>query len=622
MAAVWRPFASALAQGSNCLMSHSSIKNKLPVSFIARSSYPNAVFRCRSFSSRANEPSARRRRGSRFLKFSGYLGLAAFGVWVADRYLYASTVERNVRTVIAGAIVSLDYYFHFNVDNAENIDDLHLRSAKRILETCQKNAGLYIKFGQQIASLNGVSPPAYSNTFRVLYDMAPPIPIDVVRQIICSELNISDFNEIFQWFENGPIASASVASVHRARLRDGTPVAVKIQKPEISIQMEWDLATFELVLRCIEWFFELPLSWTAKTIKTHMRQEVDFVNEARNAAEAAKYISENSRLSSRAYVPKVYNEYTTQRVMVMEWIDGTKFQDLPKQSSFNTTEVVETMVDVFSDQIFNRGFVHGDPHQGNILVRPNPSNPKRPQLVLLDHGLYVRCRDEFRHDYALFWKSLFTRDMPTLTQIATSWGIGDVELFASAQLQRNWTATNPVHVSHKVSATEMFQKQKEMQARLKNYLADTDRLPPELVFIGRNLNIVRANNKYMGSPVNRINRMANAAVAALGDDWSVWTTRSELEKQRAMAKQSSYFSIDSWVRAVSFVVKSQYNYWNFQAVMFASTLAFEVVQFWQKLNAVLFGVRAVGFEDVLDAQLRKQIEKQYGVVLDENVFDA
>ncbi|KAJ3120825.1 hypothetical protein HK098_004223 [Nowakowskiella sp. JEL0407] len=558
----------------------------------------------------------------RLTRFLLGVGVLSGGVWTYDYFYNYSTLERNFRTVFNAAIIGLDYYFNFKAENAEHIDDLHLRSAQRMLKTCLKNGGLYIKFGQQIASLNGISPPQYSDTFRVLFDDAPSVPYAEVSKIICKDFNVSDPSEIFSSISEQPIASASIAQVHTATLKDAnkTKIAVKIQKPAIENQIYMDLFTFRNVLLVFEYFYDLPLSFSSKYVEKHMLMETDFVNEARNCKEAAVRLAQNPVVAERAYVPKVYEELTSKRVLTLEWIDGIRFQDLPQhEDEFPKVEIMETVVDVFADQIFRSGFVHCDPHAGNLLIRKNPQNPLKNQVVLLDHGLYIHCTEKFRHEYALLWKSVFTNDTENIRKVAKGWGINDTEMFSQSTMHQRFdvkTDTVKVDLNDK---KEMFKIQQEASKRVKKFLADTDKIPRELIFIGRNLNIVRSNNKYLGSPVNRINMMANWAIKEIGPDWSAWANKTTIENEKLLTRQPT---INLILDEVLFVIKSRFNYWTFRVGLLLSSIVFQVTETWKQLNGALFGKRVGGFEEFLDSQMKNEMEQKFGIVIDEAAFDG
>ncbi|KAJ3058686.1 hypothetical protein HK102_010363, partial [Quaeritorhiza haematococci] len=338
--------------------------------------------------------------------------------------------------------------------------------------------------------------------------------------------------------------------------------------------------------------------WSVSFIERHLRTEVDFLNEARNSEKASSRITSIPSLSSRC-----------------------------------------------------------DPHPGNLLVRRNPTT-NTPQLVLLDHGLYMHSRPTFRHNYALFWTSLFTADLPTLQRIAQSWGIADVEMFASSTLQKPWSPSKAMHVKEAgmPSLMEVYELQVQAKERVKRFLSDTEKTPLELVFIGRNLNIIRSNNKTLGSPVNRINIMAHWAAKALGDDWSLWemdpletseslsesstTTTTPIpslsespvhnintvtvssSSSRSGPLQPAESTLTTLLHTVLRTLRTHLNYFTFRTTLFLSASVFYANRLKQKVRWLLFGDEGVGFEEILDRRAREMIYEQFGVVLDESAFDA
>ncbi len=326
-------------------------------------------------------------------------------------------------------------------------------------------------------------PPQYG-IFRSLYDDAPSASYDQVEACFCREFGGLRPTDLFQTFDPNPVASASIAQVHRATLKDGTPVAVKIQKPQIRHQMEWDLATYKLLNYGMQWLFDLPLVHFTQYVQDHLRRETYLVLEGRNSERAWKdLLASNVPNKDSVYIPKVFWDYSTRSILTCGWIEGIRLSNIQKikESRYSLQDILTTVVNVFSHQIFYSGFVHADPHIGNIIIRDIDMG--RPQLVLLDHGLYVECGDQFRRDYCMFWKSLFTLDMETLERISKSWDIGDVQLFASATLQRPWKPTQALHLQNhsRPSAGDIYELQIRSKERLRAFLENTERMPKVLV---------------------------------------------------------------------------------------------------------------------------------------------
>lgn len=291
--------------------------------------------------------------------------------------------------------------------------------------------------------------------------------------------------------------------------------------------------------------FSFPLSYFTPYIAARLRQETDFLNEAANADRMRTFVASEPTLRDRVHIPLVYHALSTRRVMVAEWIDGigvsereilkAKYrsdawvghaQGTPLSTviaagplkrlrgtdaknariyglGLRESDIMKTMVDLFCAQMFLFGWLHCDPHPGNILIRRQvPSG--RVQLVLLDHGLYISTTSEFRRQYAQFWKALLTFDNATINRVAEEWGIGNSDLFASATLLRPYTGGNGeiarVVGGGEGGARSAYEAHEMMREKMIRLLNDQEKMPKELIFIGRNMRIVQANNQY--SPGN------------------------------------------------------------------------------------------------------------------------
>ncbi|KAF9328722.1 hypothetical protein BG006_008138 [Podila minutissima] len=466
---------------------------------------------------------------------------------------------------------------------------------------------------------------AWNGTLRALYDDASSVDYQAVEKIIRKELG-KEVNEVFRTFSKIPVAAASIAQVHKATLLDGTVVAVKVQKPEIQVQIEWDLIAYRWLIKAYEYIFELPMSFAVDYTTKHLREETDFLNEARNSELCNEFLQTDAKLRHEAYVPKIFHEYSTKQVMVAEWVDGVRATDKAaiQQMGLNITKVMESVVDVFAHQIFVSGFVHCDPHPGNVLVRRHPSNPKKHQLLLLDHGLYMRESDEFRKQYCLFWKSLFLLDQKSIQQICHRWGINDPQMFANATLLKpyNMNLSPSITPTTNTSVLDAYEIQMKLKTSLKEFLINSELLPKELIFIGRNMTIVRANNKTLGSPVNRINRMARWAVVGLGHDMNLWTSRSTGDLLSGNSYAVSRNTRLGFWKALSSTLQASFNYWMFEAALALMSFAYHFAQFKSYLERTILGKQSAGFEAVLDDALKQKLEQEYGIKIEGDLFDA
>ncbi|KAI7900502.1 ABC1 family-domain-containing protein [Cokeromyces recurvatus] len=521
--------------------------------------------------------------------------LIGTGIFTYDYNTEAQVLTRNVRTFYNGIALAIDYKVNFQPghtkEEAMKIEQIHERTANRVFDVFERNAGLYIKVGQVIGTQAAVLPSAYQRRAVQLFDSAPAVPFESVERVFMEDFNGLHPNEVFAEFDTIPVASASIAQVHKAKLKNGDLVAVKIQKPAIRKQMDWDLAAFRLLLKLYEHIFDLPLSWSSDYIEEHMRMEANFKIEANNAKKAWKHLQEEKALKDRVYVPKVYDEYSSERVLVCEWIDGIQLTDIKvlKENGIDYTTAMKTAIEVFASQIFRSGFVHGDPHPGNVLVRKNPNNKNQIQVVLIDHGLYIQEAEKFRLEYCQLWEALFMLDIPRMSEICKEWGIHDATMFATITLQRPFSGKKAVHIDQKVDLNEMYELQTHMKERIKNFLYDQALFPRELIFISRNMNIVRANNKAVGSPINRINIMARWAVLGLSKKKGSWL---------------------SWRSVV------------FECTLFLMSVGFWLVRLKNAANKLLFDKKSRGLEDILDERMRDEMFRQFGVKVDPAVFDG
>lgn len=327
--------------------------------------------------------------------------------------------------------------------------------------------------------------------------------------------------EMFDTFDRNSIAAASIAQVHKATL-NGNEVAVKIQRPAIQKQIEWDLFSFRMLMQAYEWLFEIPTAFATDFIAQQMRKETSFITEAKNAETTAANVLTEPALADKVLIPKVYWERTTERVMTADFVSNAcKLNDRKQLEEWglDLKEVMTIATDLFAAMIFKFSAVHCDPHSGNVLVRRHPKNPKHPQIVLIDHGLYITMSDDFRRDYSLLWRSLFVMDTDTIDRITKSWGIANSDMFASATLLR------PFHIKRKNKKSSSkqepqldpnsFEAQQGIKERLKSMLENEELLPRELIFLARCMRMNQASNQILGSPVNRINLLAHWAVAGV-----------------------------------------------------------------------------------------------------------
>lgn len=278
-------------------------------------------------------------------------------------------------------------------DMAERWSRQNRQSAEAIYETAIELRGLILKGCQFLGGRADVLPREYVEVLSRLQDRVPPHGFDVVRERVEAELG-RPLEEIFRDFEPEPIASASLAQVHRAVRHDGRVVAVKVQYPEIEALVRGDLRNLRTLFRAaglLERDFDLmPL---IDELATEMPRELDFANEGRNAETIGAYFADREDIG----VPAIHWDLSTRRVLVMEFIEGIKVSDVSalRAAGLDTDRVAQILIDAYCEQLLVRGFFHADPHPGNLLVQRDDNG--EPRLVFLDFGLAKKLPARFRH---------------------------------------------------------------------------------------------------------------------------------------------------------------------------------------------------------------------------------
>jgi aarF domain-containing kinase len=323
---------------------------------------------------------------------------------------------------------------------------VHRRAARRLLQLCQTNKGVYIKdthnferwfraqplwrltlsndrqVGQHLASLDYLIPHEYIETLSTLFDDNPRTSIDDVRQVVLEELG-QPIETLFASFDPVPIASASLAQVHVAYEHGtGRKLAVKVQHRGLRETSAGDLFALVSVVRVAELLFDdFKWGWLADEIAPQLPKELDFVNEGKNAERAARNLAETGL---DCVVPKIVWRQTSPRVLTMEFEEGFKATDVAaiERHGFRKKDVARLISSVFSSQVFTSGFVHCDPHPANVVLRPNRRDGT-PQLVLVDHGLYRELDATFRQQYARLWKSLMLADLNGIRDACRELGV-------------------------------------------------------------------------------------------------------------------------------------------------------------------------------------------------------
>ncbi|WIA14941.1 hypothetical protein OEZ85_001652 [Tetradesmus obliquus] len=353
------------------------------------------------------------------------------------------------------------------------ISNLHNFWAQRLTEVCRANGGVYVKAGQFAAAFGAV-PNEYRKHLALLQDKAKPRPFHVVDRVLRLELG-AGAEEVFAEFSAEATAAASLAQVHKARLADGRQVAVKVQYPGLRGAANADLTTLGCLSRAAQALFpEFRLGWLFEELQLKLTEELDFHVEIHNAQKlmSCMYPSSSSgggggsgSCSSRCSadsrcgvtVPTAHAGLCTSKILTMEWIDGLKVNDSAalRAARISPHAVGRAMDEAFAEMTFVHGYIHSDPHPGNIMVRPTGRRGLlswllrgtwqpfevvlslcrrgllswllrgtwQPfEVVLLDHGSYLSISNRLRQQYCQLWCSLFAGDSAGAAAVAIDLG--------------------------------------------------------------------------------------------------------------------------------------------------------------------------------------------------------
>ncbi|MDB5058808.1 MAG: hypothetical protein JWO59_2280 [Chloroflexi bacterium] len=269
----------------------------------------------------------------------------------------------------------------------------------------------FIKLGQILSTRPDLLPEPYITALSSLQDSLSPVSYDLVREVVHAELG--GYPEaLFATFDPFPIATASIGQVHAATLLDGTSVVVKVQKPgivgdiELDLQIMHDLA--HLAISRVDLPFLRNLEETVEHFSDGLRDELDYVREARNAERFVRVVGKEARVA----VPRIYWDLTSARVLTMQRLDGVKISDVVALSRLGVDRraVARTLSGTVLRQILDVGFFHADPHPGNYLVRADGS------IGIVDFGLTGSLDEATRRELLLLLVSWVRGDADGLTE--------------------------------------------------------------------------------------------------------------------------------------------------------------------------------------------------------------
>ena len=273
------------------------------------------------------------------------------------------------------------------------IDDSTVADAERLADDLERRGATFVKLGQLLSTRPDLLPPPYIDALSRLQDAVEPFPFDDAREVIETELG-ARLKHLFVSFDETPIAAASLGQVHRASLRDGREVAVKVQRPGIRKRVLEDLDVLgrvvEMLANHTDTGSRLGVDEVFTSLRRTLLEELDYTREAANLVTLGEILTDHELI----VVPRPIDDYCTGRVLTMDLVAGRKVTDLGPlaQLEIDGPVLADALVHAYLDQMLGAGLVHADPHPGNVLILDDH------RLGLVDVGMVVRLPESSRKD--------------------------------------------------------------------------------------------------------------------------------------------------------------------------------------------------------------------------------
>lgn len=349
---------------------------------------------------------------------------------------------------------------------------------QRIRQVIEELGPTFIKMGQIASTRPDVIPPGIIAELEKLQDNVPSFPFSDVRKIVQEELG-AQIEEVFADFEEVPLAAASIGQVHRAVLISGETVAVKIQRPNISTMIETDLEILMDIAGLAEQRFDWAERYQAKEIidefaKT-LRAELDYVAEGRNAEKMARQFSDNFKIK----MPKIYKDYSAEKVLTMEYIQGIKLSQTEGliELGYDTSEIAKQIAKAIFHQILIEGFFHGDPHPGNILILPGQV------IAFLDFGMVGRLTTQMKHHFASLVIGMMRKNTDEMIRAVLDMGLVPSDINMS-RLRRDVDILKDKYLDIPLSQVSLGQAVNELFTVAFNHRI---KMPSDFTLLGKSL---------------------------------------------------------------------------------------------------------------------------------------
>jgi len=287
---------------------------------------------------------------------------------------------------------------------------------QRIREALEELGPIFIKFGQMLSTRKDLLPEDVAEELTALQDRVPPFDGEKAQKLIEKAYGAS-VDEVFDEFNVEPLASASIAQVHTAKLKDGKEIVIKVLRPNIMPIIKRDIALLFIIARLAERYSKdarrLRAIEIVEEYEKTILDELDLMREAANASQLRR----NFETSNQLYIPEIYWDYTRRNVMAMERIYGEPMANIEKMKAagVNMKRLSELGVEIFFTQVFSHNFFHADMHPGNLFV--DMSDLDKPEYIAVDFGIVGTLNPEDQRYLAENFLAFFKRDYNRVAQL-------------------------------------------------------------------------------------------------------------------------------------------------------------------------------------------------------------
>ncbi|MEB3754762.1 ABC1 kinase family protein [Acinetobacter sp. MD2(2019)] len=299
-------------------------------------------------------------------------------------------------------------------------------NAKLLRETFESLGSTYIKLGQFIASTPSLFPREFVEEFQGCLDQTPKLPFSYIEDVLKAEFEGRDLHTIFASIDETPLASASIAQVHAARLVSGEDVVIKVQKPGVETILYTDLNVLHFATKVLEKAVPkvrfASLADIVDEIKTRMVREVDFIEEAKNLDDFVQYLNDTQNQAATA--PKVYHQYTTRRVLTMQRLYGVPLTDFDvvKKYSKDPSQVLITAMNTWFGSLMMCNSFHADLHAGNLMLLEDG------RIGFIDFGIVGQLKPQVWSACIAFMDALQRTEYTTMAENMLKMGMTDQQI--------------------------------------------------------------------------------------------------------------------------------------------------------------------------------------------------